>query len=192
MGRVQRVGVSSSGRIGFGYWKKLWVRVRVRIGFGYWHRIFPNRVLSGIENLDRVFFVYIRDKVFFLGSTMVLAALGRWTLVHVWLVQPMCWNYLPANVYILPICIVAGALSIFYMRREDVCLISVQWSVSRNTVPWGVFPNTLPREQGVYWIIWSLNIMLFNIIPVASEYQEIHPYGVVNIDNVKINTTMMR
>ena len=34
--------------------------------------------------------------------------------------------------------------------------------------------------------------MSFNIIPVASEYQEIHPYSVVNIDNVKINTTMMR
>ena len=31
--------------------------------------------------------------------------------------------------------------------------------------------------------------MSFNIIPVASEYQEIHPYSVVNIDNVKINTT---
>ena len=27
--------------------------------------------------------------------------------------------------------------------------------------------------------------MPFNIIHVASEYQEIHPYGVVNIDNVK-------
>ena len=28
--------------------------------------------------------------------------------------------------------------------------------------------------------------MSFNIIPVFSEYQEIHPYGVVNIDSVKI------
>ena len=68
-----------------------------------------------------------------------------------------------------------------FMRREDVCLISVQWSVSRNAVPWEVFPNTFPREQGVYWIIWSLNIVLFNIIPVASEYQELHPISVVNI-----------
>ena len=32
----------------------------------------------------------------------------------------------------------------------------------------------------------------FNITPVASEYKEIHPYSVVNIDIVKINTTMMR
>ena len=36
--------------------------------------------------------------------------------------------------------------------------------------------------------------MSFNIIPVATEYQEIHPYrlSVVNIYNVKIKTTMMR
>ena len=53
-------------------------------------------------------------------------------------------------------------------------------SVSRNTVSRGVFPNTHPREQEGH------------VIPVASEYQEIHPYGVVNIDNVKINTRMMR
>ena len=31
----------------------------------------------------------------------------------------------------------------------------------------------------------------FNIIPVASEYQEIHPYSAVNIDNVKINTSVI-
>ena len=72
----------------------------------------------------------------------------------------------------------------FYMRPKDVCLISGQGSVSGNIVPWKVFPNTLPREQRVYWIIRSLNIMLFNIIPVASEYQEIHPNSVVNIDNI--------
>ena len=42
------------------------------------------------------------------------------------------------------------------------------------------------------WKILSLKIMSFNIIPVASEYQEKHPYGVENIDSVKINTTMMR
>ena len=34
--------------------------------------------------------------------------------------------------------------------------------------------------------------MPFNIIPVASEYQEIHPYSVVNVSNIKINTKMMR
>ena len=58
--------------------------------------------------------------------------------------------------------------------REDVCLIFVLGSVSRNTVPRGVFPNTLAREQEVYWKILSLKIMSFNI------------------DNVKINTSMMR
>jgi hypothetical protein len=73
-----------------------------------------------------------------------------------------------------------------------VCLIFILGSVSRNTVPRGVFPNTLAREQEVCWKILSLKIMSFNIIPVASEYQEKHPYGVENIDSVKINTTMMR
>ena len=36
--------------------------------------------------------------------------------------------------------------------------------------------------------------MSFNITPVASGYQEIHPYSAMNIDSVKINTslTMMR
>ena len=34
--------------------------------------------------------------------------------------------------------------------------------------------------------------MSFNIIPVASEYQEMHPYSVVNVSNIKINTKMMR
>ena len=64
-----------------------------------------------------------------------------------------------------------------------MCLIFVLGSVSRNTVPWGVFPNTPPREQECHVI---------NIIPVASEYQEIHPYSVVNVSNIKINTKMMR
>ena len=41
------------------------------------------------------------------------SCLGCWTLVHVWLVQPMCWHCLPANVKILPICIIAGVLSMF-------------------------------------------------------------------------------
>ena len=53
-----------------------------------------------------------------------------------------------------------------------------------------VFPNTLSREQELYLFI-SLKTMPFNIILVASEYQEIYPYGVVNIDNAKISTTMM-
>ena len=30
-----------------------------------------------------------------------------------------------------------------------------------------------------------------DIIPVASEYQEIHPYSAVNTDSVKINTSLI-
>ena len=33
--------------------------------------------------------------------------------------------------------------------------------------------------------------MSFNIIPVASEYQEIHPYCVVNIESVKLDTSLI-
>ena len=36
-------------------------------------------------------------------------------------------------------------------------------------------PNTLPKQQGGYWKSWSLDIMSFNIIPVAKKYQDIHP-----------------
>ena len=34
--------------------------------------------------------------------------------------------------------------------------------------------------------------MSFNITPVASGYQEIHPYSAMNIDSVKINTSLIR
>ena len=40
--------------------------------------------------------------------------------------------------------------------QNDVNLIFALGSVPRNTVPRAVFPNTLPRQQGVYWTIWSL------------------------------------
>ena len=33
--------------------------------------------------------------------------------------------------------------------------------------------------------------MSFNITPVGSGYQEIHPYSVMNIDSVKINTSLI-
>ena len=33
--------------------------------------------------------------------------------------------------------------------------------------------------------------MSFNIFPVASGYQEIHPYSAMNIDSVKINTSLI-
>ena len=65
-----------------------------------------------------------------------------------------------------------------------MCVIFVLWSIKRNTVPWGVFPNTLPWEQEVHHV---LDNMIFEDHVI--QYQEIHPYSVVNIDNVKINTT---
>ena len=36
-----------------------------------------------------------------------------------------------------------------------------------------------------------MEIMSFEIIPVESEYQEIHPYSAMNIDSVKINTLLI-
>ena len=33
--------------------------------------------------------------------------------------------------------------------------------------------------------------MSFNITPVASGYQEMHPYSAMNIDSVKINTSLI-
>ena len=33
--------------------------------------------------------------------------------------------------------------------------------------------------------------MSFDIIPVASGYQEIHPYSAINIDSVKFNTSLI-
>ena len=75
--------------------------------------------------------------------------------------------------------------------REDVFLILALGSVRGNTVPRAVFLRTLPRAQGVYWILWSLWIISSDISPVDSEYQEIHPYSALNIDSVKINTSLI-
>ena len=75
--------------------------------------------------------------------------------------------------------------------REDVFLILALGSVRGNTVPRAVFLRTLPRAQGVYWILWSLWIISSDINPVDSEYQEIHPYSALNIDSVKINTFLI-
>ena len=75
--------------------------------------------------------------------------------------------------------------------REDVFLILALGSVWGNTVPRAVFLRTLPRAQEVYWILWSLWIISSDINPVDSEYQEIHPYSALNIDSVKINTSLL-
>ena len=68
--------------------------------------------------------------------------------------------------------------------REDVFLVFALGSVWGNTVPRDIFPCTLPRTQGVYWISSNIN-------PVASEYQEIHSYSALIIDSVKINTSLL-
>ena len=57
-------GIGKNFGFGFGYGS----------GSGIGTAFFINRVLSGIENLDRIFFGYFPDKVFSFGSTKVLAA----------------------------------------------------------------------------------------------------------------------
>ena len=57
-------GIGKNFGFGFGYGS----------GSGIGTAFFINRVLSGIENLDRVFIGYFPDKVFSFGSTKVLAA----------------------------------------------------------------------------------------------------------------------
>ena len=49
-----------------------------------------------------------------------------------------------------------------------------------------IFHDTLPAD-GVY--IGSMRILSSNIIPVAREYQEIHPYS-ANSDNVRITVSL--
>jgi hypothetical protein len=53
-----------------------------------------------------------------------------------------------------------------------------------------VLIRTLPGAGSVLDNMVSLD-HAFNIIPVASGYQEIHPYSAMNIDSVKINTSLI-
>ena len=50
----------------------------------------------------------------------------------------------------------------------------------KNTVPRAVFPNTLPGEQGVYWKIWSLLIVSFDIIPSSLHQPPYEPHSMEN------------
>ena len=61
-----------------------------------------------------------------------------------------------------PVCIIAGALSVFSVWG---CVPDIlPRECSENTVPRAVFPNTLPtREQGVYWKTLSLLIIPVHI-----------------------------
>ena len=47
------------------------------------------------------------------------------------------------------LCVIASLEHYQCFLRKDVFPIFVLGSISRNTVPRAVFPNTLPREQGV-------------------------------------------
>ena len=96
----------------------------------------------------------------------------------------MCWHF--SWLQMSTFCLFVSLLEHYQcFPRKDVCLIFVLESVSRNTVPGGVFPNTLPREQEVYHV---LDNMIFEDHVI--QYQEVHTYSVVNIDNVKINTVV--
>ena len=100
--------------------------------------------------------------------------------------MPFC---LAANVYNEFVCFIAGTLSMFSARG---CVpVSSLGSVRGNTVPRVSIDPYTPWEQGWDWILWSLLIISFNIIPVASGYEEIHLYSGMNIDNVKINTSLI-
>ena len=111
-------------------------------------------------------------------------------LSFILLLQPIYWHFA---------CLQMSTLWLFIsllehyqcFPHEDVCPIFILGSVSRNIVPRAIFPNTLPREQWVYFIMWSFEIILFAIVPVASEYQEIHLYSATNIESVKINTSVI-
>ena len=71
----------------------------------------------------------------------------------------MCWHF--SCLQMSTFCLFVSLLEHYQcFPRKDVCLIFVLGSVSRNTVPGEVFPNTVPREQEVYWmILWSLLII---------------------------------
>ena len=75
---------------------------------------------------------------------------------------------------------IVWVLTDLYNQGVDIlldcnCLHCAYWQMffAWGCVPGAIFPNILPREQGENWIIWSLEIMSFDIIPVASEYQHI-------------------
>ena len=70
----------------------------------------------------------------------------------------------------------------------DVFLIFAQGNVSRNTVPRAVFPRTLRRGGSVLENMISVDhIIRYH----PCEYQEIHSYSSMNIDSVKINTSLI-
>ena len=87
----------------------------------------------------------------------------------------MCWHIACLEMSIL--CLFVSLTEHFQcFPSEDVCLIFVLWECIKKYCLKGVISQYTPEEQEGH------------AIPVASEYQEIHPYNVVNVSNVKINT----
>ena len=84
---------------------------------------------------------------------------------------------LHVNVYIVLICIIAGALPMFSARE------CVPDNIKKYC-PRAIFSSTPPREQGVYGYYG-------HIAPVTSKYEEIYPYSAMNMGSVKIHTSLI-
>ena len=98
--------------------------------------------------------------------------------------------YLLASVYIVPICIIVEALSMFSTREcvRDICPLEYK----KKYCPLGSISQYTPKGAGSV-----LDNMIFEdhftqyAISASWKYQEIHPYSAVNIDSVKINTSLI-
>ena len=83
---------------------------------------------------------------------------------------------------------IAEALLMFSTRgcAPDIC----PRECIKKYCPLGSISQYTPNGAGSVLNNMIFEDHSFNITLVASEYKEIHPYSVVNIDIVKINTTM--
>ena len=96
---------------------------------------------------------------------------------------------LPASVSIETRCIIAGTLSMLSARG---CVpVSSLGSVRGNTVPRdSIDTYTLGSRGGIGYYDPGRSFHSISP-PVANGYQEIHRYSGMNIDNVKINTSLI-
>jgi len=111
-------------------------------------------------------------------------------LSFVQMVQPMWCHF--ACLHMSPLSLSASLLEHCQcFPREDVFLIFALGSVRGNTVPRGSIDPYTPRSReciGYYDLCRSCH-SISSLSPV--EYQEIHPYNAMNIDIVKINTSLI-
>ena len=100
---------------------------------------------------------YILRSILFVSFYIKIISIRFWIY---WLsfdfsLQPLLWHF--ACLQISTMSHSASLLEHWQcFPREDVSLVFALGSLPGNTVPRDVFPCTLPRAQGVYWIIWSL------------------------------------